>query len=557
MTTKLDEQIEILLLEEDLITSDQLYEAKRDQARSGKSLKQVIQEKGFASEAEVASIIAKRRGLTFLDLGTYRINASAVALISEEFARKHNVLPIDFEDGKLVVALTDPTNIFAIDDLQIITGHRIKPVVATEESLAAAISHYFRMDVSVGDGLEEVESFEGKELSELKEITEEAPIIKLVNLIIAKAVHDKASDIHVDPGEKNVRIRYRIDGVLHEVMKSPKRIQPALISRFKIMAGMDIAEHRKPQDGHCGLTIGGKAIDFRVATLPTVYGERVVLRILEKESILLNLDDLGFLSDSLDRYRQSFNKPYGAILITGPTGSGKSTTLYATLNVLNTEEKNIITIEDPVEYRLPGINQIQINTRAGLTFAMGLRAILRASPDIVMVGEIRDKETAQIAIEAALTGHLVFSTLHTNDAPGAVTRLTEMEIEPFLTSSAVDCIQAQRLARKLCKHCKESYTPSLKSLKEVNFPLKDSKPPSIYRAKGCNKCNNTGYKGRIGIYEVMLVSETIERLTVERATAEEIKKVAVSEGMKTLRVDGFEKVLMGATSIEEVMRVVV
>lgn len=556
MVTRSEEEIETILVQEGLLTSEQLSTARKTQSENGKPLVDVVQDLGFVSEEKIAAALAKQRGLPFQNLEGYRINASAVALISEDMARRYSVLPIDFEDNMLVVAMTDPNNIFALDDLRIVTGYEIKPVIVTESDLDATISHYFKMNISVDKEMD-IGEVEDANLSVLKEITEEAPIVKLVNLIITKAVHDKASDIHIEPQEKDLRIRYRIDGVLHEVMKSPKRIQSAIISRFKIMAGMDIAERRKPQDGHCGLTIGGKAIDFRVATLPTVYGERVVLRILEKESILLNLDDLGFISDSLTRYKSSFSKPYGAILITGPTGSGKSTTLYATLNVLNAEAKNIETIEDPVEYRLAGINQVQINTKAGLTFAMGLRAILRTSPDIVMVGEIRDRETAQIAIEAALTGHLVFSTLHTNDAPGAITRLTEMGIEPFLTSSAVDCIQAQRLARKLCSDCKEAYTPPRKSLEDIGFPLPDSEVPTLYRAKGCSKCNETGYKGRIGIYEVMLMSETIEKLTVDRATADEIKKVAISEGMNTLRDDGFAKVLKGITSIEEIMRVIV
>jgi type IV pilus assembly protein PilB len=401
------------------------------------------------------------------------------------------------------------------------------------------------------------EAEESAEAKKIDEIIEDAPIVKLVNSIITRGVRERASDIHIEPQEKDLRVRYRIDGVLQEVMRSPKSIQPGLISRFKIMAGLDIAEKRKPQDGHCSLTVSGKVYDFRVATLPTIYGERVVLRILAKESVLFDLDKLGFLPDSLEKFKNAYTKPYGAILITGPTGSGKSTTLYATLNVLNTPEKNIVTIEDPVEYRLPGINQVQVNPKIGFTFARGLRAILRTSPDIVMVGEIRDRETAEIAIEAALTGHLVFSTLHTNDAPSAISRLIEMGIEPFLVASAIDCVQAQRLARRLCAECKEPYKPTKKALEEIGFPLEDGEIPTLYRPKGCSKCNGTGYKGRIGIYEVMLVSETIERLAVEKATAEQIKKVALEEGMRTLRMDGFEKVRMGITSIEEVLRVVV
>ncbi|MHB8841596.1 MAG: GspE/PulE family protein, partial [Candidatus Aquicultor sp.] len=391
----------------------------------------------------------------------------------------------------------------------------------------------------------------------LREVSEEAPVIKLVNMLIMKAINERASDIHVEPQEKELRIRYRVDGVLHDSMCSPKQIQAGVISRLKIMAGLDIAETRIPQDGHCDLLVAGKMIDFRVSTLPTIYGERVVLRVLRKESILIDLDDLGFLPDSLNKFKGSFNKPYGAVFVTGPTGSGKSTTLYAALNILNNSAKNIITVEDPVEYRLPGVNQIQVNSKTGLTFARCLRAILRSSPDIVMVGEIRDKETAQIAIEAALTGHMVLSTLHTNDAPGAITRLIEMGIAPFLIASAIECIQAQRLARRLCPDCKEEYEPAIDALKRISFPMEDEEHLRFYRPKGCPRCNGTGYKGRVGIYEVMVLSETIKDLCVKRATADEVKRVAIAEGMRTLRQDGFEKVRTGMTSLEEIMRVII
>jgi len=558
MVTKLDEELKEILINEGIVTPEQLVGAEEAQRKSGKSLAQILMDMKLINEVTLTSVLAKRKGLSFVDLEDYEVNASAVAIISEEVARRYLVFPIDFEGDRLVVAMADPANVFAIDDLRIVTGYDIKPVVSTESDILSAINHYYRMGEALGREIEGIMEIEEEiPVEKIHEIAEEVPIVKLVNLVITRAIHDRASDIHIEPQEKDLRVRYRIDGVLHEVMRSPKRIQPALTSRFKIMAGMDIAECRKPQDGHCGLTVGGKAYDFRVATLPTVHGERVVLRILEKESILMDLNDLGFLPESLEKFKSSFTKPYGTILVTGPTGSGKSTTLYAVLNVLNIPEKNIVTIEDPVEYRLHGINQIQINPKAGLTFARGLRSILRSSPDIIMVGEIRDRETAQIAIEAALTGHLVLSTLHTNDAPGAITRLTEMGIPPFLVSSAVDCVQAQRLARRLCKGCKESYNPSTKALEEIGFPLEGDDILTLYRPKGCSKCNDTGYKGRIGIYEIMLMSETIKRLTVEKATAEEIKEVAIAQGMKTLRQDGFEKVRLGITSIEEIMRVIV
>lgn len=497
-----------------------------------------------------------------VDLSNYEIDPNAVMTITEDMARKHKIIPIAFSGNELIVAMKNPGDVFLIDTLSVVTGFDIHPVKADEEAIENAINRYFKMAeiVEVGEEIENlIDSEEDVEkLSDLSVVSEEAPIVKLVNLIIARGVKSRASDIHIEPQDKDVRIRYRIDGVLHEVMRSPKRLQPAIISRFKIMANLDIAERRKPQDGHCALTIGKKVYDFRVATLPTIYGERVVLRVLAKESILLRLEDLGFLEDTLKAYESAYRKPYGAILITGPTGSGKSTTLYATLNVLNTPEKNIITIEDPVEYRLKGINQVQINPKAGLTFARVLRAVLRTNPDIVMVGEIRDKETAKIATEAALTGHLVLSTLHTNDAPSAISRLIEMGVEPFLVSSAIDAVQAQRLARRLCKECKEPYRPKKEWLEEIGFPLDgDEGVPTLYRPRGCSKCNNTGYKGRIGIYEVMLMNEEIERLAARRASSEQIKKVALAHGMRTLRQDGFLKAKMGLTSIEEVLRVTV
>ncbi len=548
--------IEDILLSKGIISSEELDEARQTQEREGGAFVDVLVSMGLIDRDIAAGLLARGTDTPMVDLSDYQINSGAVATVSEDVARRYKVLPIDFEGDRLVVAMADLSNIFALDDLRILTGYEIRPVLTTEAELQAAIGRYFKIGESIEREMSEVDLEGGEDLRHLQEITEEAPIVKLVNLIITRAIRDRASDIHIEPQEKDLRVRYRIDGVLHEVMKSPKSIQPAILSRFKIMANMDVAERRKPQDGHAGLTVSGKAVDFRVSTLPTVYGERVVLRILEKESIMLRLDDLGFLEESLEKFQSAFRRPYGAILITGPTGSGKSTTLYATLNVLNTDAKNIVTIEDPVEYRLPGINQVQINAKAGLSFSRGLRSILRASPDIVMVGEIRDRETAQIGIEAALTGHLVFSTLHTNDAPGALTRLTEMGIQPFLTASALECVQAQRLARRLCKECKEAYEAPLEGLKEAGFPLEGKKAPTLFRPKGCNKCNNTGYKGRVGLYEVMLVSEAVERLAIEEATAEEIKRQAISEGMRTLWDDGMEKVKLGLTSIEEVMRVV-
>ncbi len=390
----------------------------------------------------------------------------------------------------------------------------------------------------------------------MTDVSSETPIVKLVSFMIQKAVADGASDIHIEPQETDLRVRFRIDGVLQEVMRSPRSVQASIISRFKIMADMDIAESRKPQDGHCAVTVAGQKVDFRVSTLPTVYGERVVLRILRKDAIMLQLSDLGFLQSSLDRFEVAFRKPYGAILVTGPTGSGKSTTLYAAVNVLNTPDRHILTVEDPVEYRVEGVNQCQVNPKAGLTFARALRSFLRCSPDCILVGEIRDQETAQIAIESALTGNLVLSTLHTNDSAGAVTRLIEMGVEPFLVASAVETVLAQRLTRRLCKECKQEVRLKPEVLIKAGF-AEDNLPEVVHKAVGCKNCGNTGYRGRMGVHEVLSMSEEIRRLTVDEATAEEIKQVAIREGMLTLRQDGLEKVRMGMTSIEEVLRVIV
>lgn len=548
-------QLENFLLKKSLLTPEQLAEAKAK--RNGKSLFRTIADLGFASEKEIARCLAEQLHYQFVDLSNFKVNPNAATLISPELAEKNLILPIDLVDENLTVAMANPANVIALDDIRLLTGKNVKPVVVTESDLLAVIDQFKQADSEVKEIVDSVA--DGTATTEVKEEVEdkevkEAPVVKLVNLILMEAARERANDVHIEPQEKEVRIRFRIDGVLHEMMKAPKKIQNGIISRLKIMAGMDIAERRLPQDGRFSVKTDDKLFDFRVATLPTVFGEKVVLRLLDKEAVLMDLNDLGFLPESLVRFKSSFTKPYGAILVTGPTGSGKTTTLYAALNVLNSVEKNIITVEDPVEYRLAGINQVQVNPKAEMTFAAALRSILRNDPDIVMIGEIRDQETAVIAIESALTGHLVLSTLHTNDAASSLTRLTEMKIEPFLISSAVDCIVAQRLARKLCADCKEAYTPSDKALATVGFPKYKGQ---LYRARGCKRCNNTGYKGRIGLYEVLLVSEKIERLIVKKATAEEITKVAITEGMQTLRQDGFAKVISGITSIEEIMRVTV
>ena len=550
-----------ILVAKGFINREQLNVVLEAQKCNPKRVGEILVEEGVLSQDQLNQALAERLGLESINLGETEIDSLAAGMIPEKLARRYGAIPVKFlDENSLLVAMVDPTNVFAIDDLRMMTGYDIRPAVAHAEDVINQISKFHRLGESVSDEIHDEDDLEDEAGSQtdIRDAAAEAPIVKLVNSIVSQGVDDQASDLHFEPQEKELVVRYRIDGVLHEVMSIPKRMQSGVLSRLKIMADLDIAERRIPQDGRIGLVVGGKPIDIRVASMPTVYGEKIVMRILDKSSVLLDLADLGFTEKSLSRFEQSFRKPYGAILVTGPTGSGKSTTLYAALNVLNSREKNIITVEDPVEYRLPGINQTQINTKAGLTFASGLRAILRSDPDIVMVGEIRDKETAQIAIESALTGHLVMSTLHTNDAPGALTRLTEMGIEPFLTASAIECVLAQRLARRLCMNCREPYQPTDEMLRQSGFPSEVAgKGITLYRPQGCSRCNQTGYKGRLGLYEVMLVSEAIERLTVERKSADEISRVAQAEGMISLREDGIEKVLKGVTSVEEIARVIV
>jgi len=552
-------QLGDILLEGGLVSPSQLEAAYEEQQRVGRALGRVLIEQGVLSESQLVSALSTQIGLRFVDLSEFSVDGSAIGRVPGPVCRRHSAIPIGFEDGRLLVAMADPANVFAIDDIRSLTGMDVKPVVATRADVAGAIDRYYRNDSDLDD-LTSVMDVQDEEddLTKVKEIVEDAPIVKYVNLLITQAIQDRASDIHLEPTENDLRVRFRIDGVLHEIMRSPKAIQSGVISRLKIMADINIAERRIPQDGRLSVNTLGKKIDLRVATLPTVWGEKVVMRILDNSTARLDLADLGFSADNYERYSRSFTKPYGMILVTGPTGSGKSTTLYATLNIVSRPEVNVITVEDPVEYRLPGINQVQTNNRAGLTFASALRSILRSDPDIVLIGEIRDHETGQIAIEAALTGHLVLSTLHTNDAPSAVTRLTEMGIEPFLVGSALDAVLAQRLARRLCKKCKEAYTPTPEALVQARFPWDDGTPlPELFRPAGCSVCSKTGYKGRLALHEVMVVSEEIERLAVERSSSTVIEQVAKSEGMRTLRDDGLDKVLAGVTSLDEILRVVV
>jgi type IV pilus assembly protein PilB len=517
---------------------------------------------GVITEAQFARARAEQAGLAFVELIDYPVDPLAVALVTPAMCRRHGVLPITVEGGRLVLAMVDPGNVFAIDDVRESARMRVIPVVAEKNDLLAAIARYHRADdelsnltTTMEDEQATVEAASAFGVSD--SLDDDAPIVRFVNLLVSQAIQDKASDIHIEPAEHNLRVRYRIDGVLHEMQRAPKSIQNGVISRLKIMSDIDIAERRKPQDGRMSVSHAGRQIDLRVATLPTVWGEKIVMRILDNSSTTMDLHDLNLLEHNYEAYKKSYTKPYGMILVTGPTGSGKSTTLYTTLNSVARPEINVITVEDPVEYRMKDINQVQVNPKAGLTFASALRSILRSDPDVVLLGEIRDHETAQIAIEASLTGHLVLSTLHTNDAPSAITRLTEMGIEPFLVGSALDCVVAQRLARRLCDRCKAPAEVTAERLTQLRFGFDPSQPlPVLYQPIGCQNCSKTGYRGRLAVHEVMTVSETIERLAVDRASSADIGRAARLEGMISLRDDGWEKVRMGLTSIEEILRVV-
>jgi type IV pilus assembly protein PilB len=558
-TQRTPKQLGQILLEQGLITEEHLQHALEEHRNTRKSLGRVLIDLGYIRERDLVRALAEQVGLEFVDLTEYRIDAAATALLPEALCRRYRALPIGDDDGKLLVAMPDPANVYALDDIRTITGREVRPVVATANDVEQAIAKFSGMEDQVEALASEAAEALDEEVSlqEVEAAVEDAPIVKLVQAIMTQAAADRASDVHIEPTEKDVRVRFRVDGVLHEVMHSPKSIQGGLISRLKVMGDLNIAEKRVPQDGRVSLRVNNRSLDLRLATLPTVHGEKIVIRILDKSNAMLQLSELGFLPDSFERYERSFRKPYGAILVTGPTGSGKSTTLYATLNIVNQPDRHIVTVEDPVEYRLPGVNQMQVNPKAGLTFASALRSILRADPDIILIGEIRDRETAMIAVESALTGHLVLSSLHTNDAPSAITRLIEMEVETFLVASAIDCVVAQRLARKLCEKCKKAYTPEPRELIEAGFPeSRVVEVRELFRPTGCGSCSNTGYRGRVGLYEVMQMSEEIERLTVDRASSDAVKAVAAEQGMKSLRDDGLEKAVSGRTSIEEIARVV-
>lgn len=557
-----DERLGALLVAGGILSEEVLSKALEARTTRGHGLTRILIEDNLVTENDLVATLAAHLKLEYVDLSEYPVDAAAARLVSDSLARRYLALPIGWIEGRLIVAMADPSNVFAIDDIRTVTGAELRIAVATKNSIVEAITKYHRVMSDAEDVSAEASStFQGDtDLTHVREVNEDSPIVKLVNLLISQAIADRASDIHIEPAERDLRVRFRIDGVLHEVMRPPKNIQSGIVSRLKVMADINIAERRVPQDGRINTVIGGRDVDLRVATLPTVHGEKVVMRVLDKSTALLRLSDLGFLPENMARYEESYRKPYGTILVTGPTGSGKSTTLYATLNIVNDESKNVITVEDPVEYQLPGINQVQVNAKAGLTFAAALRSILRSDPDVVLLGEIRDRETAIIAIEAALTGHLVLSTLHTNDAASTPSRLVEMGVEPFLVGSAIDCIVAQRLARRLCQRCKQPYRPELPELATIGWDFERlggaGTDLQVFRSKGCGACGGTGFYGRFAIHEVLQVTEEVERLIVERGHTDEIRKIAIGQGMLTLRQAGMVEVAQGMTSIEEILRVI-
>jgi type IV pilus assembly protein PilB len=521
----------------------------------GRPIGQALVEAGVVDSSELARALAERNGLEYVDLDNFRVDHGAANLISSAEATRYRAIPIAFgDDGILLVATADPANLVGLDNVAISTERRVQPVVTSPEDLEVLIGQLSRLAASVQEVDEATEDAEDEPPEiELRESAEEAPVVKLVHSIIADAINRGSSDIHLDPGEGDLRVRYRVDGVVVDSATVPKRLATGLISRIKIMAELDIAERRVPQDGRIGLTVDGRFIDIRVATLPVMRGESAVLRILDKSRLVMELERLGMRAEDRAILEQAVTRSHGSVLVTGPTGSGKTTTLYATLARINTPDKTLIAIEDPVEYELPGIKQIQVNPKVGLTFADGLRSMIRSDPDVLMVGEIRDRQTAQIAIESALTGHLVLSTLHTGDAPMAPARLTEMGIEPFLVASAVDCVVAQRLARRLCEECKRPVRITAEDLRHSGFTI-PWKHIDAFEPGGCARCSS-GFRGRIGIYEVMAVTDALRPLILDRASSAEIGAAAVAGGMRRMRDDGLEKVRQGLTSVPELLRV--
>jgi type IV pilus assembly protein PilB len=542
-----------------IITEEQLAEALEIQKTSKELIGTILTQLGYCTEDDIAKMLAKKTGYKFVSINEIGVNVSAANLITPEMALRNNILPLYQDEKTLYVAMKNPNDIITIDNLHLMTGLEICPLVAPDMELTAAIENFANMNSSL-DNYDDDDTSDDQNLSEEFSI-DDKPAVLLVNQIINNAIKTGASDIHVEALEKHMRVRFRIDGVLQEVMQNQIKLFPSVVSRVKVLGGMDIAEKRIPQDGRATVRFEDRTLDIRIATMPTVYGEKIVMRLLERSQGVVKLQDLHFSKRQFPRFEKAIHMPYGFLLVTGPTGSGKSTTLYATLAEISSDDKNTITLEDPVERRMAGINQVQMNNRAGMTFAAALRSVLRSDPDIVMVGEIRDGETAKIAVEAALTGHMVLSTLHTNDAPGAVTRLNEMGVEPFLVTSSLVGVLAQRLVRRLCPKCKEAYQISKEDLLKIFPDLPVDEYPedefTLYRPKGCITCNNTGYKGREAVFEFLTVTDEMKELILDRANAAQIKELAVKQGMHTLKDEGIYKVMHGKTSIEEILRVIV
>ncbi len=560
-----------LLVKAQLIDEKQLDKALEEQKRVGGRLGEILIRLGFVSEEDIIECLSHQYGVPSINLRHFEVDEAVAKLIPVELARKYMVIPVNKTGATLTVAMADPSNIFAMDEITFMTGYRVEPVVSSEEGIRDAIDRYFGSsrevelkkvieDLSMTEeaALELLEEDEDLDVKKLEEESSEAPVVRLVNIVLTDAIRRGASDIHIEPYEKNYRIRYRIDGVLYEMMSPPLRLKDAVTSRVKILSRLDIAEKRLPQDGRIKLKVKvegrTRELDFRVSTLPTLFGEKVVLRLLDKENLRLDMTKLGFEKSSLKKFEDNILKPYGMVLVTGPTGSGKTNTLYSALQRINTPEVNILTAEDPVEFQLPGINQVQMKDSIGLNFAAALRSFLRQDPNIILVGEIRDFETAEIAIKAALTGHLVLSTLHTNDAPSTIARLMNMGIEPFLVATSVNVIAAQRLVRRICQNCKEEVETPIQALLAVGFSEAEAPDIKLYHGRGCEKCGNTGYKGRIALFEVMEITEDQRELILSGATVVELRRKAIEEGMITLRESGLQKIREGITTIDEVVR---
>jgi type IV pilus assembly protein PilB len=553
-----------LLVREKLISLAQLRHAQEEQQKSGNNLGYTLAKLGYVSDDEITSFLSQQYRVPTVNLDEYEIDAEILKLVQREQCEKHKVIPVSRTGNALIVAMADPTNLNAIDDLKFLTGYNIEPVIASETAIATAIEKYYNAGPSYDEvmaGFDENEiEFTGDEdnvdLMELEKASEDAPVVRLVNMMLLNAIKKGASDIHIEPYEKKLRVRYRIDGVLAEEMTPPLKLKNAIASRVKIMSSLDIAERRLPQDGRIKLKLGkGREMDFRVSVLPTIWGEKIVMRLLDKGNLQLDMSKLGFDQRPLDDFLWAIRQPWGMVLVTGPTGSGKTTTLYSALSDLNKPGHNISTAEDPVEYNLHGINQVQMHDEIGLNFAMSLRAFLRQDPDIIMVGEIRDFETAEIAVKAALTGHLVLSTLHTNDAPATISRLLNMGVEPFLITASVNLVLAQRLARKVCVDCKQPLRAEKQHLEEVGFTPEQIARAKLFKGAGCRTCNGSGYKGRVALYEVMRFNDGLKEMVLQGSSTAELKMAAIKNGMSTLRMSGIAKVLDGVTTTEEIMRV--